>query len=71
MPRAARNARKKGNGKGHVVWWWERFELYGLVESVGVLRLRLRMTPLLKKVGEAKATATANAGILHCVQNDG
>jgi hypothetical protein len=39
------------------------------------------MTPLLKKVAEAKAkakatatataTATANAGILHFVQNDG
>jgi hypothetical protein len=35
------------------------------------------MTPLLKKVAKARAKATttakatANAGILHCVQNDG
>jgi hypothetical protein len=29
----------------HVVWWWKRSVLYGTVETLGVLRLRLRMTP--------------------------
>jgi hypothetical protein len=59
--------------KGHGSWRWERFGRFGLVETLGVLRLRLRMTPLLKKVerGGATATAKTNAGILHCVQNDG
>jgi hypothetical protein len=64
--------KSKSNGKGHVVWWWKRSGLSGLVQTLGVLRLRLRMTPFLKKVAKAKATASAkaNTGILHCVQND-
>jgi hypothetical protein len=64
----------------------EKIYQYGLVETLGVLRLRLRMTPLLKKGVKATATATAKvkakarararasasaSGILHCVQNDG
>jgi hypothetical protein len=40
-----------GKGLGRVGW----------AVTLGVLRLRLRMTPLLKKVAEAKATATATA----------
>ncbi len=71
------SATEVGDGKGSM----DR----GGAWSLGVLRLRLRMTPLLKKVAKARAKARANtsastkanakikanAGILHYVQNDG
>ncbi len=52
--------RNESKGKSHVVLGWERFDRFGLVETLGVLRLRLRMTPPSEEGDKGKDKGNGN-----------
>jgi hypothetical protein len=51
----------ESKGKSHVVLGWERFDRFGLVETLGVLRLRLRMTPPSEGGDKGKDNSKSNS----------